>query len=747
MLKINILQIHHSSFIFHHFLTTLSIMNLRFLLISATFFLLNTTIVAQPLSRLKDDAMKLYERGNYRQALELLTRYDEQKSGDLEVSQAIGIAAYQANQLQKAKQYLSPIALNVPKPDPSVLLYLARIYHEELNFKEAIKNYKRFLSVTDEKHPERRRVVGDVLRCASGLKIMSQTDMALVENLGEAVNSRFDEFAPVPSTTIDDRIYFSSARADSEGGLRNEQGFTDIRNGRYFNDIYLTDIDGGDWRLPTRLDNILINSARDEWLLDITDDGKALVFFRSMNGFSGDILVDTFKTEDQTRSLPPNLAVPMQPENGDNSLCFFNDSILIFAARRPEGFGGLDLYYTVFADGIWRTPKNLGKGVNSAYDETTPFLAKDGRTLYFSSNSTASIGGFDVFKSTFDTDSLRFMPATNLGKPINSAGDDMFFRLTTDGMRAYFCSSRKEGFGERDIYTALFKNFQSEQNPSVPVAFHLIEQMKKEEALVNADKPKEQKIIEVTLDPLFYDNDEDLLRGPNAQQLRKALDLVKQFPNLKIVLTGNNTEGEKVSFDLYFSMKRLEKISKYLTDNGLKNENIVLKAVGSQYPIAQTYVNGLANPTGEKLNRRVDLTMSDLETPSAPVIIHNNAPAVSAFMANSAGDRLKVHATGLSYKIQIVTTKRIYDNEILVKYGDAMMEAAGTEGVYSYSVGLFQDFASAEKMRRDLLLKDNQYDTLIIPYIDGLRVSDEVAKRFTTKYTDLVNYLASRKRP
>ncbi len=722
-------------------------MNLRFWIISTTLLLFTQTISAQPLGRLKEDGMKLYERGNYRQALELLTRYDEQKNGDLEVTQAIGIAAYHANQLPKAKQYLSPIALNAKNPDPSVWLYLARTYHEELNFKEAIKNYKRFLSVTDEKHPERRRVVGDVLRCASGLKIISQSELALVENLGEAVNSRFDEFAPIQSATIDDRIYFSSARADSEGGLRNEQGFSDLKNGRYFNDIYLTDFDGGDWRIPTRLDNILINSARDEWLLDITNEGNSLVFFRSLNGFSGDILVDTFKAANETRSLPPHLVVPMQPENGDNSLYFFNDSILIFAARRAEGFGGLDLYYSVFADGGWHAPKNLGKGVNSAFDETTPFLAIDGRTLYFSTNSTASIGGFDVFKSVFDPDSLRFMPATNLGKPINSAGDDMFFRLTTDGMRAYFCSSRKEGFGERDIYTALFKNFQSEQNPSVPIAFHLIEEMKKEEALANADKPKEQKIVEITLEPLFYDNDDDLIKGTNVQQLRKALDLVKQFPNLKIVLTGNNVEGEKVSFDLYFSMKRLEKIAKYLIDNGLKNENIVLKAVGSQYPIAQTFLNGLANPAGEKLNRRVDMTMGDLDIPSAPVITHNNLPVVSAFMTNPSGDRLKIHAKGLSYKIQIVTTKRIYDNDILVKYGDAMIEAAGTEGSYAYSVGLFQDFASIEKMRRDLLLKDNQFDALIIPYIDGLRVSDEVARRWTTKYPDLLDYLASRKRP
>jgi outer membrane protein OmpA-like peptidoglycan-associated protein len=721
-------------------------MNLRFWFISTLLFFITSTVVAQPLPKLKEEAMKLYEKGKYREALELLTRYDEQKSGETEIAQAIGIAAYQANQLPKAQQYLSAIALNVKNPDPSVLLYLGRTYHEQLNFKEAIKSYKRFLSLTDEKHLERRRVVGDVKRCASGLKIIAQPELALVENLGENINSRFDEFAPIQSISVDDRIYFSSARENSEGGMRNDQGLADLKNGHFFNDIYLTDFESGDWHTPTRLENALINTARHEWLLDITNEGKTLVFFRSPNGFSGDVLIDTFKTEQETRSLPPRLVAPLLPENGDNALTFFNDSILIFAARRPEGFGGLDLYYTVFADGVWAAPKNLGRGINSSFDETTPCLAKDGRTLYFSSNSGASMGGFDVFKSSFDVDSLRFMPATNLGKPINSAADDMFFRLTPDGLRAYFCSSRKEGFGGRDIYSALFKNFQREQTPSVPIAFHLIEKNQKEEELANANKPKEQKILEVKLEPLFYENDDDLLRGVNLQQLRTAISTVKQFPNLKIILTGNSTEGEKATFDLYFSIKRLEKIAKYLTDNGLKNENIVLKSVGSEYPIALTIVNNLPNPTGEKLNRRVDIAITDLSTPPTPVNVNYSAPVVSSFMLNPAGDRLAVHGKGLTYKVQILTTKRIFDNDILGKYGDAMLEASGTEGSYTYTVGMLKDFASADKMRRDLL-KDNQRDALIVPYINGLRASDDEARRWTSKYADLVNYLASRKRP
>ena len=403
------------------------------------FILQLTTVavgVAQPSAKLRDAAFDLYNRGKYRESLELLTRLEEQKTGDLAVETAIGIAAYNANRLPQAKQYLQLVVANFKVFDPSVFLYLGRVFHSELKFRDAIKFYKRFLNATDDKNPERRRTVGDIRRCAAGLKIIQLPELALVENLGEAVNSRFDEFAPVQSLTNEDRIYFSAAREDADGGLRNDACLPDVKNGHYFNDIYFTELDGGDWRIPNRIDNALINTPRHEQLLDITNGGKTLIFFRSMNALSGDILVDTFKSETEIRSLPPKFISPLHAENGDNTLFFFNDSLLIFSARRPEGFGGLDLYFSVWRYGAWQEPKNLGSAVNSGFDETAPFLAKDGRTLYFSSNSPNSMGGFDIFKSKYDDDSLRFMPPVNLGKPINSAGDDMFFRLTTDGMRA-----------------------------------------------------------------------------------------------------------------------------------------------------------------------------------------------------------------------------------------------------------------------------------------------------------------------
>ena len=700
---------------------------------------------AQPLAKLKEEGLNFYERGKFGEAFDLLSRYQERKTGDASVETALGVTAFQLNKLSLAKQYLlAATESNGKKVEPVVLLGLGRIAHAEMSFKEAIKTYKKFLAYTDDKNPERRRVIGDIQRCAAGMRIVLQPELALVENLGEGVNTRFDEFAPIQSPTFDDRVYFSATRDDAAGGLRNNACLPDAKNGYYFTDIYFTEIDGTDWRTPTRIDNELINTPRHELLLDIVNQGKTLIFYRSLNGFSGDIIVDTFKTNEESRTvLNPKLNSPLKAENGDNSLYFFNDSILVFAARRPEGFGGLDLYFSIKQDNGWTEPKNLGKNVNTSYDETAPYLAKDGRNLYFSSNSTASMGGYDVFKSTFDEDSLRFRPSENLGKPINSPGDDMYFRLSPDGLRAYYCSNRKDGFGGRDIYNALFKNQQRVQNPSNPISFHLMEQFK---AARDSAKLKAEKMAELSLSPIFYEGDDDLLRGSNLTQVRTLLNVAKEYAALKVVLTANSSEGEKSNFDLYFTMKRVESIYKYLINNGLQADQIVVKSVGSAYPIAQTSINGQVNAAGEKLNKRIDIGLINLTMEPIPIKIKYNAPVVSEFMVNAAGDRMQKHAVGLSYKVYMLSTKRIYDNDILTKFGDAMMEINPIDGSYLYTVGLHNDYLSAEKMRTELL-KINMRDALVVPYLNGVRLTDTEAKRWSNKYPDLFNYLAAKKRP
>jgi outer membrane protein OmpA-like peptidoglycan-associated protein len=112
-------------------------------------------------------------------------------------------------------------------------------------------------------------------------------------------------------------------------------------------------------------------------------------------------------------------------------------------------------------NGDWTKPENIGGNINSWSDEDSPFMGLDNSTLYFSSNDSTSMGEFDIFMTVRDENGIWSEPV-NLGYPVNSVGDDIFYTHTADGKKAYFTSFRKGGFGERDIYeTDLVSNVKN----------------------------------------------------------------------------------------------------------------------------------------------------------------------------------------------------------------------------------------------------------------------------------------------
>ena len=131
---------------------------------------------------------------------------------------------------------------------------------------------------------------------------------------------------------------------------------------------------------------------------------------------------------------------------------------LYFCSDRKGGYGGVDIYKTVKdpKTGIWSTPENAGKPINTRYDEFAPFLHSDFQSLYFSSSGHPSVGGQDIFFTHIEEDG-KWSEPKNLGIPINTTGDDMGFFVSTDGHYGYFASdqpSRAKGksVGKFDIY-------------------------------------------------------------------------------------------------------------------------------------------------------------------------------------------------------------------------------------------------------------------------------------------------------
>ncbi|MCH7535601.1 MAG: PD40 domain-containing protein, partial [Bacteroidetes bacterium] len=180
-------------------------------------------------------------------------------------------------------------------------------------------------------------------------------------------------------------------------------------------------------------------------------DGQTLFIYRSNKYGGGDIFYSKLEGTEWT--------IPLMFENDINTIgiesCASQNAdgnIIYFASDREGGYGGMDLYrIKKLPDGSWGRALNLGPNINTKGDEAGPFIHPNGKTLYFSSEGHKSMGGLDIFKSEQISDSLWSNPE-NLGYPINTVDEDMYFVLSTDGKRGYYSTQRGDGSGETDLY-------------------------------------------------------------------------------------------------------------------------------------------------------------------------------------------------------------------------------------------------------------------------------------------------------
>jgi len=407
-------------------------------------------------------AKEFYKYGKYEAANSLLESDRQLRLLNPEVELIIGLCKYHLNRLDEAEVIFQKL-LQLPKAGfREPLLYLGRIYHARHQFKEASRYYKSYLKNLPDRHDHRPMVRAALQRCANGIELKYREALAFVENLGPEVNTAYDDFAPVQSPNNNHRIYFSSNRSGSLGGMRNTYGRTDNLLGQYRCDIYFSnrDPDGG-WLAGQSLD-YLINSPEHEVIYGFDQAGKVLYYYRGSKLEDGQIFVDTFQRNN--RRLSTDLLLSPIDATANITIPYFLDAnTVIFASRRAGGYGGYDLYQSSFLGGRWSTPQNLGPEINTIFDEITPYLAPDRRTLYFSSNHPErSLGGFDILKSVYNQGRQLWSAPFNMGLGINSAGDDSHFRLAKDGYTAYLSSNRKDSFGQRDIYVAYFYDFLPE---------------------------------------------------------------------------------------------------------------------------------------------------------------------------------------------------------------------------------------------------------------------------------------------
>ncbi len=697
-------------------------MKFKYIALLAGIFICSQQLTGQDVSILKKSGEEFLAALQYKLALEAFLKYEQARPGDASVAANTGICYFQLNDLEKAENYLNQSFQIKNTPPEHTLLYLGKLHHAKLDFEQAATFYKKFLQKTPGNHPLRAAVKDDIRRCANGIRIRRQAPVAAVVNLGEVINSTGDDFKPILSPNNSERLYFSSARPGNAG----------CAGGECKADMFFTTLSDGDWGTPQPL-SIFLNSIQNDVALDFSKNGSLLYFFRGETLYSGDILVDTFRANVLERTLfSPELESPMIPWNGDRSLNFFNDTILLFSSRRAGGFGGLDLYVSTFRRGHWSLPQNLGPTVNSPYDETSPFLAVDGRTLYFSSNDARrSMGGMDIFRSIYLDHVQRWSPPENLGNPVNSAADDEQFVLSASGSEAFFASARKQGLGERDLYVTLFDQPRPEQAAvSLPIAFHLVPSYQAALSGISesAGPPPEDFFEEITsfeLPVLSLPGPAEPLPEESLKNLQLLAVLMKKFPEMKVSVAIHTAAGDDSPSICENAFRRVELC---LRQEGVSVQNLALRCAGSSWPV---------DPKQPEANRRMEIFIANPDV--LPFEARRREPPQSAFDARFFQKTM----TSLCYLV-VVNGNSLTAEGDLEKlrslYPKGMLEERPAQNRLFFTLGIYLTYPSADEWRKKLQ-QDGYREARIAAYLNGWEISKTEAAQYVEQFPDLKNFI------
>lgn len=276
-----------------------------------------------------------------------------------------------------------------------------------------------------------------------------------IRNLGPGINSTAHDYCPVV-TADGNTMYFTSRRPGAMGGLKDDSG-------QFYEDIYVSTREDEAWKRAANI-QAPVNSAMQDATVGLSPDGNEMIIYRaSMEKPNGELLI-TQRAQGMW-SRPERMTDRINSKYHEPSATIAPDGTEIyFSSDRPGGHGGRDLYrIRRLPNGQWSEPLNLGPEINTPYDEDAPFMHSDGTTLFFSSNGHNTMGGFDIFRAALlDPDMNVWEKPSNLGHPLNTVNDDIYFCLSEDGRTGYFSSEREGGLGGQDIYQVIFPTSQVE---------------------------------------------------------------------------------------------------------------------------------------------------------------------------------------------------------------------------------------------------------------------------------------------
>jgi outer membrane protein OmpA-like peptidoglycan-associated protein/tetratricopeptide (TPR) repeat protein len=365
----------------------------------------------------------------------------------------LGFSYLHSNQKFKCMNYFEKaFALN-PTVDPAIHYYLGSGAQLLKDWDKAVASFELYLKTADPKKDNVNilSATKKISECKLGKKLVAAPVRVWIDNLGREINSDAPEFGMIMNADATE-MYFTSRRPTSTGGLKDESN-------NWYEDIYTSRFENGYW---TTAENVgaPLNTKGHDAAVALSPDGTKMIIYIDDKGDGN--LYESVK-KNSVWGKPKKMDNDISSSYHESSAWYSPDgNKLYFVSDRPlDSQRGdakdKDIYVASWNKNKsrWENVVRLSETVNSPYDEDGIFLHPDGKTMYFSSKGHQNIGGYDIFKTVLLADG-SFKKPVNIGFPVNTPDDDVFFVVSANGKNGYITSFRQDGLGEKDLYKVTF---------------------------------------------------------------------------------------------------------------------------------------------------------------------------------------------------------------------------------------------------------------------------------------------------
>lgn len=569
----------------------------------------------------KSDPKKLdawLQDGKTKEALAWAQQALKMNPGDPDLLHTLGKIHKQTRNFKVAEVFLAQAIERSQAPSDQLYFDMAENEQMANQLSDAIEFYE----LISPKFPQMATVKKRIAQCRFGKELMEKPVEVKISNLGKGVNSSAHEFHPLVSSDEVQLIFSQSESFEFQPFSPNKsrilQSFLKLG-----------------WEKAVLMPPP-VKSHMGEIGVHISPDANQITLLKS--GKDTDFFSSEFK--DSRWSTPKSL--PFNSPKSETSLCYSADGKKVFFVSNRNG--NKDIFMATRNEkGIWSKPLPMGSRVNTKEDEESPWLDSEGKNLYFSSKGHPGMGGFDIFKVALDQPNE---PVQNLGFPINSTSDDLFFMLMPDGKSGYYSSLRSGGFGGSDIYQvrfgvsnnrqmALFKGTISDfagqpvdalvaitemeskkvisktkAHPETGTFVNLLPKGKSYSILVEKEgylfysdfinleeensptdqvrdirMQKLQPGVILVLNNIFFDPGKSSLKKESSQELQRILMILRQNPGMVAEISAHLEPGSpEDDGSLKLSENRAQAIMDYLVATGIKSTRLVAKGYGSTKP-------------------------------------------------------------------------------------------------------------------------------------------------------------------